>query len=1212
MDRTIMEKSLATGSLMKMPFCDEDTCSQPPSKKQRMTEGSLLKALKVAKDTSNQCLEMEAENSNSKSSSFTCLKPQEISKATVSILAHQDVECKTTDDGKKEIFSIKTNSFNTERKNEILEMFRTPIDGLFFDADEEKKQAETTEATTARLIREVKHLEKLEHGNNDTIEKQYQVESKGIHANTIHDFSLIAMSSLLPSKAQKDRKARCSPLPLLERLFGGKRPQLKDLTVEGYVKRCWLAEKLEWHDLTLGPPKTNRQVPYAGLNEKYIAYEWKKTVKCARCSTILQKTNKGALTKIAENAKSFKVCCYNALKTKKYSLNCLKTNIEKVITIPYDMECYPVTKNDGNEYHEFYCIGYILPDGREKCSTHLAEFFKDIAEQIQIFRDASVKKMTVLHLISFNGSRYDDIFLSKPWRNFIIAEYGIKTFADHRYAERKRAITQNTITVDNVTVEFCDVLRFTSPTSLAKAAKDYGLAEQKGSMPFAVLNDYCTNKKVARDADGFFSLSYYKYDEKLRKKSFEYYQELFPRGVEQSNNTDVRAMCFAYCLQDVKVTLALYNVLKNMYVKYLTPLIVPDCESEKEIETAENVGFFPMLLTSLSSMAARVMMHIATNQKHWIRIDPPLDVNYSDNTTEPTWTVDVPEIFCPIEETYTFERKAIYGGWVKPYFQGFLIDSSITEVGDVFFSTLKKIADEFKIPTIDKPHVMGDIASMYPVGVTFPMPVGQPTFILEEELKQRLLQRLYNAKKCTDIPMFVARVKMIVPTRPYFFESTLPQRGRDGHLSWTYDQALADEWHYYTSLDLYLACVQSKVNGDEQSVWKISSVREMIYYPKCSQIYKPFMIKCAEGKLEGAKNKNLSQRTCFKICMNGSIGKLGQNAVGQVNLLGKQNYENYIESFGDECELVGINELNYKKGYLELNNTEYILKTTSTANNNWPQIHGAFMYAATRIMRHEWSRAVMKNTLQPIKEMKYPDPFYGDTDSKVHLTEHWNNIPETMVGNTVGVFDIDSGISNQNIELESVSNGTNVTAFFSGFLGAKCYFICGWDSKNQKVCVKFKCKGQRQFDRNTHGCRSHGHVLCEKCICEHGSDIQSCPICIIMHFGNDGSVLEPDADYKYAQLPNIALCDFLRVLITGRPCKTTNECFDRILSNPTTKIGDFSIVNSNVTRTLSKPKLFTSVAETETVKPLVPLLKDLVEIPTGSGILLPTGTYLTE
>lgn len=1077
-------------------------------------------------------------------------------------------------------------------------MFRpSPVVDVF-DPEIEKNNA------IGRVVTQVQN------GNDlDPCQKIWRLTSEGTHTISDHELKLIALDSPLPTVSQKDRKARCKPLGLLTEILK-KSPQIKDVTVAKYVERCWRPE-LKWHNLGDGLPKSKKAVPYGGLEiNRYVAYSWTKTVSCRRCKKILMVNAKGNAMRLEENRKNYKVCCYNEPKYKQFGLSCLSPSVEKIVPVAYDLETYPTKRADGTEYHTFYCVGYELPNGQRKCTTSLLEFFQAIKELVHEYQNPTAEK-TVIHLISFNGSRYDDIFLAKPYRDFILDAFGVSVFKNMHYSERKRAITHNTATINNVVVEFCDVLRFTNPTTLANAAKDYKLAEQKGTMPFQVLNAYCRNESIVRDEDGFFSRSYYGYDEDVRNKSLAYYHQLFPNGAPTKNDLDVREMCFAYCIQDVKTTLALYHHLRLMYVQYLTDLISTR-PPEINVETwANQIRFYPMLLSSMSSMAARVMLTSATDQPHDIRVDPPLGFAFDGDVATATVVREVPKIMAPIEEMYHFERKAIYGGWVKPYYQGLLIDSEEAKHFDGFIDAIKKLAQRFKVPIIDRPHVMGDIASMYPNGVTFPMPVGQPHLILEDEYKNELVERMLAAKRCTDIPLFIARVKMIVPQRPRFFESTLPQRTKDGRLSWTYDQQCADEWHYYTSLDLYVACVASMMDDDPQSVWTIKDIKEMVYYPKSGQIYKPFMVRCAEGKLEGTRTKNPNMRNCFKISMNGSIGKLGQNAVGQTNILGEQKFLDFVDAHQDNCELVGTHEIKYGRGFVQQHQKEFIVKTTDTTKNNWPQAHAAFMYSATRVMRLEWSKAVADPTkpYPTIIEADYPDPFYGDTDSKIHFTDLWKNIPPAMIGNKVGVFDLEKGISGQNIELESVSDLENTTAFCSGILGSKCYFVAGRDKRTGDIQLKFKCKGQRQFKSKTHGCRLHGKIACSECKCNHGSDIDSCIVCIIKSL--DSTLVDGFEPSLKDNLPNIALIDFVFTLITGVPCRTANDSFERILSLPSSKLPDFTVSNANVSRTLSKPQLFTDVSQMSKKKNC-PLLDGLIERPVGSGVLKPFGDYLEQ
>lgn len=1050
---------------------------------------------------------------------------------------------------------------------------------------------------------------------------------EGTHTISTVTFKMLKASAPIPLLQCDPKRARktCIPLPKLQAHLK-KRPNLSHATIADYIAST-ATEKTKYHDLSHTVPQRNA-VCYAYRNmEKFYAYDWRRTVKCKRCNTMMihpdSKEAKAAAYR-PEQAAKYSVCCYKKPKYTAVKARTLNTDIDNIYTIVYDIETYSVeTFNNGLE-HKFFCIA-AKSELSEEIFTSTNDFMEFVDKEISRLNRLPIPdgKHIVLHLVSFNGSRYDDLFLTKEWRAYIMKKHSVKAFEQIHYSERQRSISHNNLKLGNVKVVWCDVLRFMPPSSLAKAALDYGLSTQKGNFPFEVLNAFGRRDPIQRETDFFFSLSYFGGNKQLRQDTLEYYIEKLgmPTETSISDDADVRKLCYLYCMQDVVVTHQLYICLKDMYIKYLTPCLV-ECEEGANIPNiAFAIGFFPMALHSMSSLSAQVMVYNALMKPHRV---------FSTGGQPDVEEKKTVEIFAPTCDTYTFEREAVYGGWVRGYYQGLFFNKELStkHCGQEWTTELERLCDAAELPLNDVDLIMGDIASMYPNAITYPMPIGKGKMIYDEERKDSLIEEMLDCENPCLIPKFIVRAKMQPPKSPCYFSSTLPQRTREKGLAWTYRSDYGAQWTHYTSLDLWIACRGSIENNDMDTAWTILKTKEMIYYENSSNCYADFMIQCAKGKRDGANSGNESMRTCFKVVMNGGIGKLGQRIEAQMNVIGEENMYTALSSMGGRASLVGSQTIKYKHGYqTSYENTEYVLSTRDTRKNIWPQAHAAFMYASTRLMRLIWARQCMPKVVRPIIEERYPIPIYGDTDSMIMESKAWNRIDSKYIGDVVGVFDVDTGDCNMNIELEKVSN-EKTDVILTGIMGPKAYFMIAIDKKSGKQVLKFKCKGQTQYTYSKHPCHQHSTISCTQCACAHSCDVYTCIRCIIPSLSLEllgDSSDDDDVDtmtsewssnlpYKYAGLRGLSLSAFVRTLMTGVSCSTSSDTFSRSLSLSSAKQSDFSVSTIRTERKLSKPLIACTPEEMKNGRPLnkgaVMPNVNLVEDYGAPGVLYPDGDYL--
>lgn len=1042
---------------------------------------------------------------------------------------------------------------------------------------------------------------------------KYTITLAGTHVHVCMVYKLERLEGPVP--VTSGRKV-VPKLPLLER-YGRNRPRTTDGTLRRYIER--VAPDDRWLSIAQGfVPNTSRTI-YHYRNE-FVAVDYERKASCAKCGKAMLGLN-NRTARMIDNFR-FRACCYPQPVFRKLS-PAATVDIDEVVPIFYDIETTP---NDEN-HHEVYMGVMTVPSlVREGCGGEEFirfdspdEFMAQLDRVIRTVNDANHDcKNISIQLVSFNGSKYDDLFLVKAWRKYIYQSHGKRKLDEVEYSERKGAITFNTLKLSaSVEVRWTDLFRFVPPTSLRKLAKAFKLSEEKGSMPFEALNDYVRGRLVKREDDGFLCTdTYYKGDRSERQRSLEYYKQVVP--IDKRNATqDLEVMCFEYCKQDVKVTQAAYNLLDSLYTKYL--------KEQATISPHSSGSFRPMCLHSLATMAGRILLASAAGSTVW-----GWD---SDTQRESQVTAELPgwEIMAPRDSTYDYARQAIVGGWVRGYFQGLVLDPKALpeEEKEEIVANVNKMKVRYDVKTLDNmPHDMTDIASMYPVAVTYPMPVGLGHWVELAEDRAALIEQCINEPDPLKIPKFFCRAKWRAPRRPAFYESTLPQRRQASNsLQWTYwDDLSADR--VVTSLDLWISCRNHL--DVEESNWKVYGCTDMLYFPKSSQLYRPFMAACTKLKTDGAAAGNEEQRTIGKIAMNSGIGKLGQGVEARHNVLGADRAKDFSERLSDKARLVTVEPVDipgsgHKPPLLE---EEYIFGVKDSSHNGWPTHHAAFMYSATRLMRLHWSLLTRPAERREIPIFQaLPDTLYGDTDSKLLPTSHSKLAPPEFMGSDVGQFQPENPPSLMTrpyfqVEPEKISLAPTCAAI-SGILAPKKYFVWGYNPENKKSCLKFKCNGLTRFAEDRHSCPLHKTFRCERCQCPHDIYVFECLPCSIRLLANEELVKDEEGvmyasspGYKYSlqTLTSLTLLDFLRVLVTGIPLKVVSDRFVRTLSQHTSKLPQFTIETKSQGRTLSRPKLLSNLTEIVKDKPqgrLQPYMTGCAHA-SDNGVLWPSGTYLLE
>lgn len=1043
----------------------------------------------------------------------------------------------------------------------------------------------------------------------------------GSHVWCTYVFKLIHKDSPLPH--QEGRKA-VEGLRLLER---GKRtrPRASDHTPSGYLDRM-VGFTYKPIENVVAPTHPAVHVYTAGSGGEWLVYDFERRPECSNCHKPMMSLN-GRSTRVLDNFR-FRPCCYPAPIFHLLQPSAT-VDIARVVPVFYDLETTPT--EDG--VHELYMGIVSIPDelfatgafeNRLHKITSALEFMRVVDSVLAAVSSSSppVEGKTSVQLVSFNGSRYDDLFLNQAWRNYVYQRWGPTALRGVEYSERKSALTFNTLTIsEHLEVRWTDLARFVPPTSLKNLAKSFKLGVEKGSMPFTALNDFIRKgpDSVLREADGFLdTATYYGGNAEERQRSFDYYQLCVPFEHRGDHTKDLAIMCDEYCRQDVLVTEAAYHTLARMYRTYLADEATKSPFGEGKFE--------PMCLHSLATMAGKIMMASAAGSKSW---------GYNSYTKEEL--VSNWDIHCPRGPIYDFIRHALVGGWVKGYYQGLLVDRKNTPPD--MLADIDKLTERHLSYVEDTGLEMTDIASMYPVAVTYPMPLGVGEWVEDEKEREELIRQVIEEDDPIKIHKFFVRCKWKAPAAPQFSESTLPQRAnKTNSLRWTYWDDASGE-RIVTSLDLWIAC-RDHTGAGPDSVWKCYDATEVLFFPTSAQLYRPFMEACAKLKTDGTKSGNEEQRTIGKIAMNSAIGKLGQAVEARRNVLGDKAATDLAVEGGDNVRLVGSSNIHVEGGHQRpsLSETEYVFGVKDASRNMWPIHHSAFMYAATRLMRLNWSLLTRPPGTPGLLDQSLPDTLYGDTDSKLLAYNHSKLMPAELIGAEVGMFlpERECGLYTRpffQVEPEKVSAAPTIS-ILSGINTSKKYFVYGHNPHTDKGVLKFKCNGLTRFNEDKHPCPIHGKMLCAACReCPHGAPYTfECARCSLSMLVDETIVSERKSAedgawgifavgggqrvYKYSlyDLPSLTFLDFLRVLVTGSSCKTVSTTFTRTLSLPTSKLPSFSVKTSLQARTLNRPALLCTLADVGCDKPsegrMVPFVPGCAQLDILRGVLKPSGTYL--
>ncbi len=907
--------------------------------------------------------------------------------------------------------------------------------------------------------------------------------------------------------------------------------------------------------------------------KKYAVLDQISKTVCATC----EKPGKKANAPCCENASGFFVM----------KSPTLHNTVHQTDVFFYDIE----TWQGGDQLHNFFMLSYRNPSGLIKTVYSITEFIDEIftwVAGVNVKAKLNPLLFYEVQVVGYNSSRYDDILIEKEYQQKITS-LGYKD--DYTYANKAGAVIFNNLRLQNVSLKFTDVLRFTGfPISLRDAAKSFKVAVQKGQYPFGVLNDKIAKGKVELDEDGFYALSYFKGNTEERAETKAYY-DLALKDKPHNMDADI-FFCQRYCEDDVRSGFLVFQALTTMYNKFcwtnmLEFLNITEEQARKPVAPAcvsKQGEKFERWLTKrrpeLKHAAAEALLKVSqTNFKSKNRpkkktpnLLHPFEVTrfhsmpsvaykmslfcayHSTHTAINFWTGEQEEIkpgnlliTAPTGRNYEDCRKAVAGGWVGAHMRGVLVNKD--EFGAYNNKKRPKIPhgpNENLMYTKEK-LVMVDIVSQYPSADTGPHYIGFPVTLTNKESLEEIIALILSAESLSEIPPVMLTCSLIPPKKKFMHLTCPALRDNKNGLSWSYKAEYASEPNTYTAVDLWFGCKYLHPD-DPESVWTITKPIRALVYSHSAPIYRPFVEYARQLKQQGQDEKDTCKRTAGKILLNSSIGSKGRKVETRTSVMGVENMREYVSENKDFTSLVGVTQ------NTALNDTEYVFKTTDVRDNKAPVHHAAVMYSYSRKLLRDITIAAGDLDV-PLLEKTIPLPLYGDTDSAIITLDGFHGINDVHKQGDIGLYDKHTEFIHFNLEAEDVHKpGYNFFCLI--VLARKFYALITYNREENKFLSKIKSKGHKIWKRGD-PCVHHNQTDCASCTCSHQTYKFMCEYCV---FSRLGDVYKTPTDEVANKL---TLWEMVRAALTGIPGKVEQMRFNRNIELPTKDMGSFTIRTSN-------------------------------------------------
>ncbi len=688
----------------------------------------------------------------------------------------------------------------------------------------------------------------------------------------------------------------------------------------------------------------------------------------------------------------------------KATLKPLKREDYKYIDAPYPIEMYS---------YSYTC--QKISDQFHMCKN----FVKLIDDTIySLSKDDRIKLNVTIRQTSFNGARFDEIFLMRT------RMYG-RFSGRLRYFERNGMIMSANVrlkheTNEDITInlQLHEIKRFLSFGSLDKLAKSFKMQTTKGSTPFGWLSLHYRDPKnipaymfnIERDLSCYYMqpLTEPVTKENLQQVNLKITEHLRWAnkiyGGDIENKYDLLDITRKYCHDDVYLA-------QMLNIRFLHTI---NENTHKIFKTQGD----PYSCFSMSSFVYGLYLQYHKNMYDEI-------INH------------------PESDLYDAVHNAYYGGRCECKFVGEVINYRKSKIK---YNPHSKCPQYFTHENI----VCIDATSLYPASLTPPLPQGIPRIITPSRTKQlnKYIKQHGKHLNCTNFPPVIALCRVTPPKdRRFLFQMAPvpirlvpPNAERMANhttklLAWTNAERIQmlSTPHIFLLLSTYheITIITFSLNI-EYDGWK-ASMRE-------------FLRVLYQLKEKGAREGDVCLRTLAKNMMNSMYGRFALKPwASQVKQVRKR------EEMTKLLRLKNIGKIRIQDittiGYTDL------VKYQETNPTNKSPIQYAIYCTA-------WSHVNFFQMYRPLEQDKIgfttpderaPIALYADTDSIIMTKEKLSRCDPTKISEKLGFYDIINNKTDITYKIETEKECSEAL-----FVAKKCYCM-------GKI---LKCKGHNISDLN--------------------------------------------------------------------------------------------------------------------------------------------------
>lgn len=693
---------------------------------------------------------------------------------------------------------------------------------------------------------------------------------------------------------------------------------------------------------------------------------------------------------------------------------------QKAIELGFIATLHPIKREDYNYIHapypiEMYSYSYTcanISDNFNMCKNFI-KLIDDTLHALTV--DKRIKLNITLRQTSFNGARFDEIFLMKP-RMF--GRYSTRM----KYFERNGMIMSANIRLVHehdkeiiIQLQLHEIKRFLTFGSLDKLARSFKMPICKGSAPFGWLSLHYDDP-----------VAYPPYMADVERDLTCYLMQPLT-DIGNSDKQHVIAKITAH-LKWAKET------IKDMKYYNLLDITRRYCHDDVYLSQMLNIRFLRTINENTHKIfETKGDPYGCFSMSSFVY---GLYLQYHQNMYE-----DI--INHPQSELYDAVHNAYYGGRCECKFVGEVIN---------YNKSTSKLTSDSKCPQyfINQNIVCIDATSLYPASLTPPLPHGIPRIITHTRTKElnEIIVKFGAELNCTNFPPVIALCHITPPkNRKYLFQMApvpirlVPENSEQtaNHttklLAWTNaerTQMLATP-HIFLLLSTY-----HKV--------RIIPFSLNIEYDKWKPSMREFLRVLYQLKEEGARTGDICLRTLAKNMMNSMYGRFALKPwsaqTAQVTTREKMIKFLKLKNQGK----IRIQDI------VTIGRTDLVKYQETNPKNKAPIQYAIYCTSWSHVNFFQMYRPLEQDQIgHTTPDERIPIALYADTDSIVMTKDNLSKCDPNKISEKLGFYDIDNNKTDITYKIETEKECSEAL-----FVAKKCYCM-------GKIV---KCKGHNIEDLN--------------------------------------------------------------------------------------------------------------------------------------------------